>query len=97
MNTPPRWARPPADELVWETFGEANFVYHVASGQTHFLNELGAWILRCIERNARTTDEICDDIVTSFDAEASPELVESVQATIQVLAGLGLIVRGASA
>ena len=89
----PRWLRPPGEELVWETIGQANFIYHEASGQTHFLNELAAWILNRIGASPQSCDDIRDALLTSFGGESSAELVASIEATVQVLAGFGLIVK----
>jgi len=91
-----RWASPPHNELLWETFGQANFIYHAASGQTHYLNELGAWILRYISLTPSSSDEIRNALLEAFAAEDSSELTESVDATVRMLAGLGLVVDAAS-
>lgn len=86
-----RWIRSPDDNLVWEIIGQASFVYHPASGQTHYLNELGAWILNHLGVVPLSPEEICADLVASFDSESTPELSASVHSTVRVLAGLGLL------
>ena len=66
MSGARRWVRPPGDDLVWRSWGEANFVYHVASGQTHFLNALGAWILRDLGPAPASRDEVCARLTAAF-------------------------------
>lgn len=86
-----RWIRPRDDALVWETIGEANFVYHPASGQTHYLNQLGAWLLTALESRAHTAAELIAALLAAHAAEPSAELDDAVAGTLRVLHGLGLI------
>ena len=53
-----RWSSAPHRDLVWRSWDGISIVYHVPSGRTHFLNELGSAILRGIGEEPRTTDEI---------------------------------------
>lgn len=63
----------------------------MASGQTHFLNELAAWILRQVGETPESEDMISRRLAAAFGGEVSSELLEAVAATLRVLEHLGLL------
>ena len=85
------YCRSQDDPLDWESWDSTHLVFQHRSGQTHFLNELGAWLLRRIEHGPRTESELVDELVAEHEAEQTQELVQSVRQTLTVLDQLGLI------
>lgn len=86
-----RYRQEPGSGLAWETFGEASFVYHPASGQTHFLNELAAWILRHVDATPASAADVSRALVSNYAAESSAALETAVEQTLESLCGLGLL------
>jgi PqqD family protein of HPr-rel-A system len=85
------WTRDRQDELHWRRWGQVCFVYHTASGQTHFLNELGARILEVIDEAPRSVDEIVDLLTSRYEIERDQALHDSVRNVVQTMDKLGLI------
>jgi PqqD family protein of HPr-rel-A system len=86
-----RWASAPHQDLVWRSWDGISIVYHVPSGRTHFLNELGSAILRGVGELPRTTDEIRSALVDAYRLEASDELAAATLETLHTLDRLGLV------
>lgn len=86
-------AAPDSAPLRWKRWGEACFAYHPASGQTHFLNELAAWILAYLADSTASSVEVAAAIATAHDGARTSELDVAVEATLKTLAGLGLVER----
>ena len=87
MSDPQRWTRQTCDRLAWHHWGEAYFVFHPASGQTHFLNELAAFAVRLLEQGPpQSTAEIYTATRLAYGLEDAPDLRQ--HRPLRPLAGL---------
>ena len=85
------WRTREPSDLRWHNWDQAHFVFDPASGQTHFLNELGAFIVDLLSNSTLTIDEIRSAIQDHLDTEYDPLLVDALHDTVGELDNLGLI------
>ena len=83
--------RPADDRLIWRQWGEAHFVFHPASGQTHFLNELAAFAVRAIACAPKSTAEIYTAMLAAYALDDAPDLREALRDILVNLDHLGLV------
>ena len=78
---------------MWRRWGEAHFVFHPASGQTHFLNEIAAAILHALELGPVTAADLQSLVTTRFEIQIEDfaTLQESIAETLGSLDRLGLV------
>ena len=94
MSDPQRWTRQTGDRLAWRHWGEAYFVFHPASGQTHFLNELAAFAVRLLEQGPpQSTAEIYTATRLAYALEDEPDLRDALAEILVNLDHLGLVER----
>lgn len=88
---------PDKDELIWKSWsGSASWVvYHPRSGQTHFVDELSASVLRSLVSGCCSCRELADTVLSQFDLgpEASLEAIAYVERAVQRFSEVGLVDR----
>jgi PqqD family protein of HPr-rel-A system len=85
------WGVKSPAELCWHRWGEAHFVFDPASGQTHFLNELGAQSIRILADTALTAEGLYAHFLAQYSIEDDRVLLDSIRATLKQLDDLGLV------
>lgn len=79
-------------QLHWQSWDEGAVLFNAASGQTHFLNELGTLSLRLIIQHPRDLDALLIALSERYEAFViDEELREYVASTLDELDRLGLI------
>lgn len=79
--------------LYWETWENQWSCYQPASGETHFLNPLGAAILTHLESAPGTLNDLCERLAEDFDVAPADNLRAQVASTLARFDELGLIRR----
>ena len=85
-----RWCVPSSARLKWRHWDDGSLVYHVESGQTHYLNQFAVYVLQFLMDRAATAPEIAEDIQLAVGNAAVPP-VEKIPALLEQFAELGLI------
>ena len=88
-----RWRAVPASDLLWAGWGDDYAVFHVASGQTHFVNAAAAALLHSILTLPLRADEAAVRLADAQGVMPGPEFVAEVGALLQYLEALGLVER----
>ena len=88
---PPRWRVPPGAPFAWAHFESGHVLYHRPSGQTHFLNEGAALLLRECLLEPRNATEAALALAELQDAEPDPQFLRHVADLLQHLETVGLI------
>ena len=84
-----RWCIPSYAHLEWRHWDDGSLAYHTESGQTHYLNNIAAYVLQFLMERPATTQEIAEDI--HFAAGDAVPHVEEISALLEQFAELGLI------
>jgi len=87
------WGLNPVCVLHWCNWEEGYILFNVASGQTHFLNELGAAILKLFEQAAAplSIHEIREQLAARYDLIIDAEMQSYIGSLLVDLDGVGLI------
>lgn len=88
---------PGRDELIWKSWSDspASVVFHPRSGQTHFVDELSASVLRSLASGCHSFDELVVAILSEFDLgpELRSEVTVYVEKAVQRFREIGLVDR----
>jgi PqqD family protein of HPr-rel-A system len=77
--------------LEWRQWGGLHVVFNPASGDTHLLNGVSAFVLTSLEKKASTTDEI-RNLLSNLRAQPPDDAMPSdIEALVSELDELGLI------
>lgn len=86
-----KWRIPKGSRLIWRSWDSEAVVYHTGSGNTHLLDELSADVLRLIEKQSQTFENL-KTYLTSRQFSPSDGKVESwLEELIDKLHSLELI------
>ena|SRR3974390_3281385 len=88
------WQVPP-NRLRWQCWDDEFIVYNVASGQTHYLNNLAKDVLKYFEDEPGTISGLISDIQIgdNIPSPISAPFCDQICALIQEFDSLGLIAR----
>ena len=87
-----RWRLNPACQIHWRYWDNDYILFNVASGQTHFLNDLGAITLELVAEQALDEEALLEAFALRFeDFVIDDELREYVATMLEDLDNLGLI------
>ena len=88
-----RWQLNPIGCLHWRSWDREQYIlFNVASSQTHVLNELGAAVVRLLEKNPLNTEELSDQLGAYYDGlVVDTELATAIDSLLETLDTLGLI------
>ena len=87
----PRWRIPCGAPFVWAHSGSGHVLYHRPSGQTHFLNDGGALLLRECLLEPRDAVEAALRLADLQGAEPDPDFLRHVAELLSHLERVGLI------
>ena len=62
-------------QLLATHWGEAHFIFHSESGQTHFVNQLCAEVLALIEESGQTTEQIYQRILDKYEVDEDQAVI----------------------
>lgn len=86
-----RWSARHEPPLLHHRWGDALFVYHPASGQTHYLNALGAEVLELVASEPLALSELYTRLLARHAIDDDPELREVLTGLLPLLAHLGIV------
>lgn len=86
-----RWVANTACDLHWRDWGADHVLFNNASGQTHFLNELGAASLMLLSRRPLTEDELCRLLCDELGLDRDAELYNYLVDMLRNMDDLGLV------
>jgi len=82
-----------AGRLPSVRWGDANFVFHAESGQTHLLNQTCMDLLDLLGQAPRTLEDLYRLLRARYGVDdEDPDLREALDSVVRVLDTLGLIV-----
>jgi PqqD family protein of HPr-rel-A system len=90
-NSPSLWIGVDESTLRWEQFGDGYLVYHIQSGETHFLNVTAAEILKLLQANPKTLPETVTQTCSMFNLEEDPSFAQKIGGIIREFSHVGLI------
>lgn len=79
--------------VIWEIWPDGYAVYQTASGETHFLNNVGGPLLRCLMDRAPTDHRLSDCIQYALGESPSESLDLEVNPLLERFDELGLVRR----
>jgi len=86
------WRLNPTCQLHWRCWDSDYILFNVASGQTHFLNDLGAFTLELVAEQTLDKEALLEALALRFeDFVIDDELREYVATMLEDLDNLGLI------
>jgi PqqD family protein of HPr-rel-A system len=81
-------------ELVWRSWGNDEYiVYHTHSGDTHQFNSVAAEVIRALQQQPATTDQLAAHIASILQLPPGEELAFHIEEILANLAGKGLVER----
>ena len=94
METSHTFWRVPADSpLDWTQCGDEHIVFHRASGETHYLNDLTALALRMLEEKPSDTRELSIQLAGFLCISASEDFHQQIDCLLSRLDQLGIVER----
>jgi PqqD family protein of HPr-rel-A system len=94
VDTEQRWRFADDMELVWRSWGNDEYiVYHTDSGDTHQFNSVAAEVIRALQQQPATTDQLAAHIASIFQIPSDEELTFHIGEILANLAGKGLVER----
>ncbi len=89
---PERWRVPEDWRLEWRQWGSFHVVFNPASGDTHLLNALPAFVLKSLETKAATLQELEAALASNLqDGTPADRLSSEIEALVLELEELGLV------
>jgi PqqD family protein of HPr-rel-A system len=89
----PKFNLNPAVRLHWCSWAGECVVFEEASGQTHILDPLRAFVLNSIADSPQTLEELLLDISTAIVVEQTEEIERLAQLALREFETLGLLER----
>ena len=86
-----RWTVDCTPPLGHHQWGDAHFVFHPASGQTHYLNQACAEIIAFLVEAPVGAEAIFQHLLAHQTIDDEPELREAIGRVIALLEQLGVI------
>jgi PqqD family protein of HPr-rel-A system len=94
VGTEQRWRFAADTQLVWRSWGDdEHIVYHTDSGDTHQLNSVAAEVIRALQHQPATTQQLAAHIASTFQIPSDEELAFHIGEILANLAGKGLVER----
>ncbi len=87
----PLWRLPPNSDFNWTQCGDEHIVFHPASGETHYLNDLSALTLRFLEAEPATTAGLYSRIADFLGTDTSKELEQQLDYLLARFDQLGVV------
>jgi PqqD family protein of HPr-rel-A system len=94
VGTEQRWRFAADTELVWRSWGDdEHIVYYADSGDTHQLNAVAAEVIRALQQQPATAEQLAAHIASTFQIPSNEELTFHIGEILANLAGKGLVER----
>lgn len=81
------------NSLLWREWEDGCVIFNRATGETHYLDDFTAYLLRLIEAAARTQDALTDTVCTELGRERSATLEAQVARALRNFETLALLER----
>ncbi|HID49119.1 MAG TPA: HPr-rel-A system PqqD family peptide chaperone [Chromatiales bacterium] len=88
-----RWRATQGFDLHWKSWDDEHVVYSDGSGDTHLLNDFGAFVLKALIKNERTLEDLVKYAAESFKQYTMDDLRDQVSDLLLELDRLGVIER----
>jgi PqqD family protein of HPr-rel-A system len=85
------WRVPPGNSLSWRVWDDEFLVYNTASGQTHHLNFLAGEVLRSLEAEPGSVNEVVRRLANQFEIAEDSAPLQMIDSLIREFDELGLI------
>ena len=86
----PLWRLPPDSEFNWTQCGDEHIVFHPASGETHYLNDLSALTLRFLEAEPATIADLSSRITDFLGTDTSKDMEQQLDCLLARFDQLGV-------
>ena len=93
MDTGDKWRALTDSDLLWRSWDDEYVVYHTGSGDTHALTPLAADVLRALQQDLATREELTRRIAASFDISCDAELAAHIEEILAHLKRADLVER----
>ena len=80
-----------ASELLWREWEGENVVFNLNSGNTHLLNSAAVDVLRLLEKETLSAEEISERLISMVGGSSDEEIVKNVETLLMNLDHLGLV------
>ena len=88
------WVASPESALLWRSWDDEQWViYHVASGDTHLLNQVAAQALRSLQEHPSNVSELTERVAAALDSVADEAFAKELERLLAEFDELGLIER----
>lgn len=88
-GTTKRWQVPPGSQLLWERWEHEAVVYHLLSGETHYLNETATILLDRLQNGEQTLTSLME--VFSDNPDPCKTLAGQILQMLDEFERLGLV------
>ena len=88
-----RLAAPPGS-LLWREWDDGCVIFNRTTGETHYLDDFTAYLLRLVEAAARTQDALTDTVCAELGRERSATLESQIARALRNFETLELLERG---
>ncbi len=86
-----KWASR-ATDFCWRSWdADEHVVYHTVSGDTHLLNGVAAAVLRCLQKESVSTEELVGRVSHTLSIEPTLEFKREIERLLDRFDQLGLI------
>jgi PqqD family protein of HPr-rel-A system len=85
------WARTVGSELRWASWDAEEVVYDAASGDTHVLDSVTAFLLKRLQATSATIRELADLVAVEYNIDPGDRLLARVYRSLTGLRTLSLI------
>jgi PqqD family protein of HPr-rel-A system len=80
--------------LLWREWDDGCVVFNRATGETHYLDNFTAYVLRLLETEARTLDDLIDTICAGLGQERGAVIEGQVITALRNFEALALVDSG---
>jgi PqqD family protein of HPr-rel-A system len=86
-----RWRINPDCRFYWKRWGEEYILFNAASNQTHYLNSFGADVLRQLQTEPLTSEQLSQHLVNEYGLPFDENISAYVAEILSNMDELGLI------
>lgn len=83
----------PSGSLLWREWDDGCVIFNRATGETHYLDDFTAYLLRLVEAAARTRDALTDTVCAELGRERSVTLEAQIARALRNFETLALLER----
>ncbi len=83
----------PSGSLLWREWDDGCVIFNLATGETHYLDDFTAYLLRLVESAPRTSDALTATVCAELGRERSATLEAQVARALRNFETLALLER----